>query len=74
MASAALRRRNLCLHTRTATGAVLENISLQIKPREKVCIVGPNGAGKTTLSKLLLGLYSDYEGELFYSGKDGRTA
>lgn len=52
---------------------MLENISLQIKPREKVCIVGPNGAGKTTLSKLLLGLYSDYEGELFYSGKDGRT-
>ena len=68
-----IEARNLRFTYPNSDRAVLENISLQIKPREKVCIVGPNGAGKTTLSKLLLGLYSDYEGELFYSGKDGRT-
>jgi energy-coupling factor transport system ATP-binding protein len=35
---------------------VLSNISLSIKPGEKVLIAGKNGAGKTTLSKILSGL------------------
>lgn len=36
---------------------VIENLSLDIKPGEKIAIVGENGAGKTTLVKLLSRFY-----------------
>ena len=31
----------------------------------RVAFVGENGSGKTTLIKLILGLYQDYEGDIF---------
>jgi len=40
---------------------VIENLSLEIRPGEKVGIVGRSGSGKTTLTNLLLRLY-DLEG------------
>jgi len=42
----------------------LKNISMEIKPCEKVAIVGYNGAGKTTLVKLLTRLYDVTEGKI----------
>ena len=45
------------------------DISLSIKPNEKIAIVGENGAGKTTLSKLLLRLYDTDSGDTFYNGR-----
>lgn len=42
----------------------VENISLSIKPGEKVAIVGENGAGKTTLIKILCGLYMPTTGNV----------
>ena len=47
---------------------VLKNISLEIKPGEKIALVGHNGAGKTTLIKLLMRLYDVTEGEIRYDG------
>ncbi len=44
--------------------SVLQNVSLTIKPGEKIAIVGYNGAGKTTLVKLLMRLYDPTEGEI----------
>jgi zinc transport system ATP-binding protein len=35
---------------------ILEQIDLDIHPREIVTVIGPNGAGKTSLVRLLLGL------------------
>lgn len=49
---------------------VLNNISFDIYEGEKVAIVGYNGSGKTTMLKLLLGLYSPFEGEVLYNGYD----
>ena len=48
----------------------LENISMTIKPREKIALVGYNGAGKTTLTNLLLRLYDVSEGEILIGGRN----
>jgi len=36
---------------------VLQNISLNIHPQDRIALVGSNGAGKTTLFRCLLGEY-----------------
>jgi len=41
---------------RLGSKAVLDDVSLVVKPGEKWLLVGPNGAGKTQLVKLLAGL------------------
>ena len=48
----------------------LKDISLKVKPGEKIAIVGYNGAGKTTLIKLLMRLYDPTSGSIEYHGKD----
>nr|WP_208492028.1 ABC transporter ATP-binding protein [aff. Roholtiella sp. LEGE 12411] len=48
----------------------LRNISLHLKPREKLAIVGENGSGKTTLIKLLTRLYTPDSGLIFLDGLD----
>jgi ATP-binding cassette subfamily B protein len=47
---------------------VLENVSLQIKHKEKVAFVGQSGGGKTTLAKLLLGLWTPESGTILING------
>ena len=47
---------------------VLQNVSLNINPGEKIAIVGYNGAGKTTLVKLLMRLYDPTNGEILLGG------
>jgi putative ATP-binding cassette transporter len=42
-------------------------IDLTIPPGELLFIVGGNGSGKTTLAKLIVGLYSPDQGELWYN-------
>jgi len=46
---------------------ILEGINININPGSKIAIVGKSGSGKSTLSKLLVGLYSPTEGEIFYN-------
>jgi ATP-binding cassette subfamily B protein len=46
----------------------ISEISLAIKPGEKVGIVGASGAGKTTLVSLLLGLYRPESGDIRIDG------
>ncbi|MBM7071233.1 type I secretion system permease/ATPase [Shewanella sp. 202IG2-18] len=50
---------------------ILKNISLSIKPGERIAIIGRNGSGKSTLAKLLLGLFKPSQGSLRYDGMDG---
>lgn len=49
---------------------ILENVSFEIQPGQKVAIVGRSGSGKTTLSKLILGLYPATEGKILIDGYD----
>ncbi|UKO98704.1 ABC transporter ATP-binding protein [Nostoc sp. UHCC 0870] len=48
----------------------LRNISLHLKPGEKLAIVGENGSGKTTLIKLLTRLYTPDSGRILLDGVD----
>ena len=51
-----------------ADNTSLQQISVNIKAREKIAIVGRNGSGKTTLAKLLLGLYQPTTGKISFDG------
>jgi ATP-binding cassette subfamily B protein len=51
----------------------LDDVSLVIRPGEKVALVGENGAGKTTLAKLLARLYDPSEGCITVDGTDIRA-
>lgn len=47
---------------------VVNNISLEAKPGEKICIAGNDGSGKSTLLRLLTGMYEDFEGNILFNG------
>jgi ATP-binding cassette subfamily B multidrug efflux pump len=49
---------------------IIENLSLKVKPGEKVGIVGPSGAGKSTLVNLLLRFYDLEGGRILIDGQD----
>lgn len=52
------------------SSAGVRDVSVRIKPGQKVAIVGQSGAGKSTLAKLLLGLYRPSSGSVLYDGID----
>ncbi|RMG43963.1 MAG: peptidase domain-containing ABC transporter [Acidobacteria bacterium] len=52
---------------------VLRDVSLAIRPGERVAIVGRSGAGKTTLARLVVGLLDPVEGEILYDGVPRRA-
>jgi len=48
----------------------LQNVSLTIRPGEKVGVIGRSGAGKSTLVKLLLRFYDPEQGRILIDGQD----
>lgn len=50
----------------------LANMSLTVKPGEKIGIIGRSGSGKSSLAKLLVGLYQPDSGALLVDGVDIR--
>lgn len=42
--------------------ALYQNVSLQIKPKDKIGLIGANGTGKSTLLRLIIGEYKADEG------------
>jgi ABC-type multidrug transport system fused ATPase/permease subunit len=47
---------------------VLKDVSLHIKPGEKVALVGGSGVGKTTLISIMLRFYRPTAGEIYFDG------
>ena len=49
---------------------VLKNINLNFEKGEMVSIVGESGSGKSTMMNIIGGLDSEYEGSVFFQGKN----
>lgn len=49
---------------------ILKDMSMELKKGMHYAFVGENGAGKTTVTKLLTGLYDNYEGSILLNGKE----
>lgn len=50
----------------------LDDVSLRIRPGEKVGIIGKMGSGKSTIGKVLIGLFQPKEGSVTFGGVDIR--
>lgn len=48
----------------------LSDLTISLRPGERIALVGENGAGKTTLVKLLMGLYRPTSGRILVDGVD----
>ncbi|MED7932025.1 peptidase domain-containing ABC transporter [Nonomuraea sp. LP-02] len=46
----------------------VRNVTVSIRPGQKVALVGASGSGKSTLARLLLALHTPVEGEIRYDG------
>jgi len=66
-----LRFEGISFQHKTAQYKALENISFNVNKGETIAFVGPSGAGKSTLVKLLVGLYTPQEGNIFYNEQNG---
>jgi ATP-binding cassette, subfamily B, bacterial len=51
---------------------VLDHISFQLHPAERLALIGENGEGKTTIVKLMTRLYDPTEGQILLDGIDLR--
>ena len=49
---------------------LIRDLSIDVKPGQKVAIVGPTGAGKTTIVNLLMRFYDVAAGQILIDGQD----
>jgi NitT/TauT family transport system ATP-binding protein len=48
---------------------VLEDITLEVRPNEVLCLLGPSGCGKSTILRIVAGLIRPTAGEVRYHGQ-----
>lgn len=70
MAIDSLEFRNVRFHYPGSEKYILNGLSFRLEAGHHYALVGRNGAGKTTITKLLTGLYTEYEGEILINGKE----
>lgn len=65
-----LKIRNLRFRYTPESRYVLNGVNLDMEKGKSYSLIGLNGAGKSTLTKILLGLYRNFEGEIRLNGID----
>ena len=65
-----LEIRNLRFRYTPESHYVLDGVNLTVESGKSYSLIGHNGAGKSTLTKILLGLYRDFDGEILLNGLD----
>jgi len=60
--------------TQRQTVQALDNVSLNVREGEFLCLVGPSGCGKSTLLNIIAGLDSPDTGQVLADGKPVRAA
>ncbi|MEJ8472703.1 ABC transporter ATP-binding protein [Roseibium algae] len=60
---------SVCFHY-GKTGGVIDDLSLTIKPGEKIGLIGRSGAGKSTMVNLLLRFYDLESGKILIDGQE----
>lgn len=49
--------------------AAVQDLDLEVKPKEIISVIGPNGAGKTTVFNLITGIYRPTSGDVVLAGR-----
>lgn len=58
------------VHAGYGPTTVLNGLSLQLQPREKLALIGRNGVGKTTALRAVMGLATLSAGRIVFDGED----
>jgi len=68
IAAPAIQFKNVSFRYNEDTPLVVDGVTFEINPGDRIAFVGGSGSGKSTVLKLLLGLYEPTDGEIAVSG------
>jgi ATP-binding cassette subfamily C protein len=60
--------RNVTFRYSPVTEPIVEDLSLTVRPGQRIAFVGASGSGKSTIARMLAGLYAPVSGEILFDG------